>query len=163
MNRTALAYMIFTLVSLTLCLPMTSMAEDKVLKGKNFHHNVKWQGIEIDDVEGHIIGAYENKGVSILANGEEAEIVVQGTLDLVNGIGSMEGYLTKFFSDGSTIILKYKGKAAKTADGIVDEGTEECVKGTGRFEGIQCAGTWKGGKVGKTLRAYDWEIRYSIP
>ncbi len=138
-------------------------AETKTIKGTNFHHTVVWQGIEVGDVEGHLVGAYENKGVSVYEDGQEVELLIRGTLDQVKGIGPVDGYDIRMYSDGSTITLEYHGEAKMTPEGRVVSGTYTSCRGAGRFEGAKCQGTWTGGRKGKSLNVFDWEVKYTLP
>lgn len=143
--------------------PIAAEAEPKTIRGSNYHHTVDWQGIEVGDVEGHLVGAYENKGVAIYEDGQKVELVIRGTLDQVKGIGPVDGYDIREFDDGSTITLEYHGEARMTPQGRVISGTYTSCIGAGRFEGAKCDGTWTGGRRGKTLNVFEWEVRYTLP
>ena len=140
-----------------------AVAETKTIKGTNYHHTVVWQGIEVGDVDGHLVGAYENKGVSLYEDGQQVELVIRGTLDQVKGIGPVDGYDIRTFSDGSTLALEYHGAAKETPEGRVVSGTYTACRGAGRFEGAKCDGTWTGGRMGQSLNVFEWEVRYTLP
>jgi hypothetical protein len=123
-------------------LSLAAYAEDTVIRGTNFHHNYAWQSSKVGDVEGHIIGAYENKGVSIYDDGTRADLTVIRTIDRTQGVGT----------------LKYEGESQKTAEGSVSAGRYVSCTGTGHFGGVRCEGTWKGKLQGKSLHVVDWTI-----
>ncbi len=143
--------------------PFAAKAEPLTISGTNYHHNVQWQGIDVGDVEGHVIGAYENKGVAIYDDGQEVELVIRGTLDQIKGLGPVDGYDIRQYDDGSTIALEYHGEAKMTPQGRVVSGTYTSCRGAGRFEGAKCDGTWTGGTSGETLNVFKWEVRYTLP
>lgn len=136
----------------------TAQAGETVMKGTNFHHNYKWQGSKVGDVEGHTIGAYENKGVSIHEDGTRAELMIIGTLDRTKGNGTLMGYDVRRYSDGSTLSLKYEGEQKKTDTGTMSSGRYVACHGTGRFSGVKCEGTWQGKRLWKSLRVVDWTV-----
>lgn len=115
-------------------------------------------GSKVGDVEGHIIGAYENKGVSIHDEGTRADLTVIGTIDRMQGVGTLRGYDVRRYADGSLLALKYEGESQKTAEGSVSAGRYVSCTGTGRFGGVRCEGTWKGKRQGKSLHVVDWTI-----
>lgn len=137
---------------------VTTQAEETVMKGTNYHHNFKWQGSKVGDVEGHTIGAYENKGVSIHEDGTRAELMIIGTLDRTKGVGTLMGYDIRRYGDGSTLSLKYEGESKKTDAGAMSSGRYVACHGTGRFSGVRCEGTWQGKRLGKSLRVVDWTV-----
>lgn len=143
--------------------PSVADAESRTIQGTNYHHAVVWQGIDVGDVEGHMVGAYENKGVSVYEDGEEVELVIRGTLDLVKGLGKVDGYDIRMYGDGSMITLEYHGESKMTPEGRVVWGTYTSCRGTGRFEGAKCDGTWKGGMKGKSLNVVEWKVTYTVP
>ena len=61
------------------------------------------------------------------------------------------------FDDGSTSIERYQGQARSGADGsrTVVEGSFECIGGTGRFAGLNGAGTYRGERL-DGLRTGDY-------
>ena len=150
-------------VALGVLNPAVADAESKTIIGTNYHQNVIWQSIEIGDVEGHIVGAYENKGVSIYSDGREVELVVRGTLDFVKGIGPVDGYDIRMYGDGSTLTLEYHGQAKMTPAGRVVSGAYTSCSGAGRFKDAKCDGTWTGGTKGKSLNVFKWTVNYTLP
>lgn len=143
--------------------PSVAGADSQTIKGTAYYHGVVWQGFDVGDVEGHVVGAYENKGVSLYEDGEEVETVVRGTLDFVKGLGKVAGYDIRLYDDGSRITLEYHGEAKMTPDGRVVSGTYTSCIGVGRFEGAKCNGTWTGGMKGESLSVFEWEITYTVP
>jgi hypothetical protein len=134
-------------------------AQEEVMRSRNVHYNKVWHSADVGDVEGHVIGLYENNGVSFHEDGEMAILAIRGTLDLTGQTGSEEGYEIRTYDDGSTIILKYDGQPTDVKD--QSEGTLTCIGGTGRFEGIKCDGVYSGGTKGE-LQVYDTEVKYNL-
>jgi hypothetical protein len=116
-----------------------SQAED--LKWKLISMGTKVETNKIDDQEGHIIGIFERKGLMIHENGDVANELNRGFIDIVKGVRKFQGYCLQTFKDGSTIMMKHQGTNVK---GQVVEASFELIKGTGRFDGIKGQGTFTG-------------------
>lgn len=135
-----------------------AQAGEQPLKGRYINVSGETNCTKIDDEEGHIICTYELPSAAIRDDGEMYARVIKGTLDLTNGVGSVEGYTVSTYADGSMLVSTYEGVSKVDADkNVVNEGTLTCVSGTGRFEGAKCKGTWKGRhtKAGYTLGEYE--------
>jgi hypothetical protein len=106
--------------------------------------------VEVGDVEGHVVGVVEFKGITFFEGGETATHANPATFDLTNGSGPHQGYVVHYFDDGSTSVERYEGEARLSADGkrTVVEGTFECIGGTGRFAGLKGQGTYRGERLG---------------
>ena len=139
---------------------VSARAEDMVIKGTNFHHNARWHGVDVGDAKGHVLGVYENKGVSLYATGERLELIVRGTAHFTNGTGPVHGYDIRKHADGSMLTLEFTGDV-KTAspERTFGEGKYVSCRGTGRFENLKCEGTWKGGRQGDSLQVVEWEVK----
>jgi len=99
----------------------------------------KVEVVPVPDVEKHVVGVYERRGVSVYENGETAAYHTRGTFDFTKGQGPFRGYTQQSFADGSTFIVKYQGASTvATGEKLPSfKGTSEYIKGTGRFEGIK--------------------------
>lgn len=90
------------------------------------------------DVEGHIIGFYERRGVAIFENGETGAYHTTGTFDYIKGNGEFNGYSTITYKDGSTTTSKYTGSMVRKPDQLPTySGRGEFTKGTGKCAGIK--------------------------
>jgi hypothetical protein len=106
--------------------------------------------VEVGDVPGHVVGVVVFKGFTFFADGEIATHSNPATFDLTNGSGPHRGYVVHYFDDGSTSIERYEGEARLRADRkrTIVEGSFQCVGGTGRFEGLQGEGAYRGERLG---------------
>jgi hypothetical protein len=131
-------------------------------KARLINGMTKMETIAVGDEEGHVVGVYERKGVTMYENGEVANEVTRGTFDSAKG---WQGYCLQTFQDGSTMWMRHRGSMRK---GKVVEATFELIGGTGRYEGIKGSGTFTGGYVAyaEDSRAYgDWHFTgtYTLP
>jgi hypothetical protein len=123
---------------------------------------VKYEGISVTDVEGHMLGIFESRGLVHIE--DEVAVVtswVQG--DLINGTGPMQGYTRYEYEDGSTIFTKTHYRAKSSPDlktSTYEDGEGEYILGTGRFEGIKGSSSWKGKRITSVSRERrgDWII-----
>jgi hypothetical protein len=118
-----------------------SPAQAEELKCRLISTVTKVETNKIDDQEGHIIGIFERKGLMLHDNGEVANELNRGVIDVVAGVNKWQGYCLQTFKDGSTMMMKHQGTNDK---GKIVEASFEFVKGTGRFEGIKGRGTYTG-------------------
>ena len=138
----------------------SARAQDMVIRGTNFHHNTKWQSVDVGDVKGHFLGVYDNRGVSVYGTGERVDLAVRGTNNFINGVGPIHGYDIRKYSDGSTLTLEFTGEIKSTSpERSFGEGKYLSCRGTGRFENVKCEGTWKGGRQGESLQVVEWEVK----
>ena len=116
-----------------------AQAGEKTIKYKVFHYITKSEVVPVPDVEKHVVGVYERRGVAMYENGETAAFHTRGTFDVVKGQGEMMGYCNISFADGSTYMTKYQGTitTAKGEKLSTSKGTGVYFKGTGRYEGIK--------------------------
>lgn len=88
--------------------------------------------------DGHLYGVWVRKGLTIFANGEVAAYSALGDLDITKGKGTISGYDTTKFADGSTWSTKFKGQFSVGPKGLwVIPHRGHFTHGTGRFEGIE--------------------------
>ena len=118
--------------------------------GRRVQGTVEVNSVEVGDVPGHVVGVVQFKGLTFFADGEIATHSNPATFDLTNGSGPHQGYVVHYFDDGSTSMERYRGEARLSADGkrTVVEGSFECIGGTGRFQGLEGEGTYRGERVG---------------
>jgi len=157
--RTKLCFTILAIAIVGLFMGV-SLAGEK-MKGRTVKHHVKWEGVDVGDKEGHVVGVYENKGIqTVLAGRRSADGAILreiGILDLdtkaPSGSGSGYGDLTD--RDGDKYYFTWKGKM--TAPGRW-EGTLAIVKGTGKYEGIRGNGTYVNYIAVPGEMYVDWEV-----
>lgn len=121
-----------------LILVPAAQAGEKPFKYRIINRTAKMEWLPIPDVEKHVVGVLERRGVGIFEGeifekGETAAQTAMVTFDLIKGEGSIQGYILWTFKDGSTYIGKIQG----TVTPATVKGTGEIFKGTGRFEGIK--------------------------
>ncbi len=119
--------------------PVTQAAAEIVKKAKVTSYIVKVEAIPVPDVEGHIVGVYERRGVAISEDGEVAAYHTRGTFDFIKHQGPFQGYSQLTYKDGSTTLVKYQGTMTLTPGEKLPTlaGKGEYIKGTGRLQGIK--------------------------
>ena len=99
--------------------------------------------IEVGDVEGHVIGLYENTQVWVDdITGERMTGYNRGTMDFntKTGQGTMFGYSILTWPNGDKRYASSQGKMVGKGKW---EGTFTDIDGTGKFKGTKGGGTWK--------------------
>jgi hypothetical protein len=124
--------------------------------------------LKVPDVEGHVNILYEAKGIVFYEKWGAALISVINSLDLINGVGTYQGYSHTTFPDGSTQTVKFESKTTATGVGSLtgmtaSEGTWTYIKGTGKFEGIRGRGTFKTYTLGPGQFYVDNVGEYTLP
>ena len=132
--------------------------------GQSFHHKLKFEPVEVGDVEGHIVAVYEEEGIVTFSDGQVAEFKNSGTLDYVNWEGVHRGYHTVTFKDGSTHTTRYEGTSKKTPEGRVTTGTHTYVGGAGKFSGIKGEGSYRGiNHKNNKMNIHTFEGKITLP
>lgn len=118
--------------------PAQSQAETTV-RYKEVHNQIAQNAVLVGDpAQGHIHGTWVRRGLTIFDDGEVAAYSALGDLDITKGNGTISGYDTTFFDDGSSWSTKFTGQFSIGPKGlwvIPHEG--QFIAGTGRFEGIR--------------------------
>jgi uncharacterized protein with beta-barrel porin domain len=70
--------------------------------------------------------------------------LVIASSDVTNGAGTLNGYYTVNFSDGSALWLKFSGSVKVDGAKTPRRGTATVIGGTGRYAGAKGEGTWEG-------------------
>jgi hypothetical protein len=152
---------------LLLAAPFVQAAERGKVTGRAVWYATNFQSIPVGDVEGHIIFLFEAKGITFFepwgtALGKESTIG-----DRTKGLGPTEYYDINTFPDGSTITTKGRGESTSAGAGKTGTGGGEftwtCVRGTGKFQGIQGGGTGKFWALGPGQWYADFEGEYTLP
>jgi len=129
-----------------------AMAGETVkLKASATSINTKWEEMEVGDVEGHVIGLFQNTQVWINdMTGEKSTQYSRGTMDFnrKTGQGTMNGYGVMTYPSGDKRFVKHEGKIAGKG---LWKGTFTDVGGTGKYEGCTGGGTWESKSLGKGI------------
>ncbi len=152
-----------TLVVILMFPALAAQAGETAIKGRNVYHSVKAEWTKVGDVDGHVIGFFENGGLGFETGGEVTTAVVKGTFDSIKGTGTHQGYLTKTWSDGSTYTASFEGRSKPDGKLRLSEGTFTYVSGTGRFKGIKGEGTYRSTRYPNKMRVTDFEGKRILP
>jgi len=141
----ALAMVFSVLISM-----IDSAGAGETVKVKATASNVttKWHQIEIGDVEGHIIGVYENTQLWVDAqDGQKVIAHSRGIMDLnpQKGQGTLQGYGLYTYPDGDKRFSSYDGELVGKGQW---KGKYTEIGGTGKYEGCTGGGTWESKSLG---------------
>jgi hypothetical protein len=117
---------------------------DETLKWRHVQHNTSFQSQDVGDVKGHSLSVYQLPGIAFFPDGSTGSTLVVGTSDVTNGSGTLNGYSTLNFTDGSAIFMKYTGTIKVDGTKVPRRGTFTVIGGKGRYEGAKGDGTWEG-------------------
>lgn len=128
----------------------------ETVKFRVINYISKVEIIPIEDVEGHMVGVYQRRGLALFDDGGVATETSCASFDGIKGKGTFQGYSKLTYEDGSTTVSKYQGRMWRIQDGKIrlEEGSGEYVRGTGRFKGITGTLTW----TGKRFTPYSKEV-----
>jgi len=133
---------VFLIAALILVPAAQAGEKTEKFKGRHITQITKMHVIKVGDVEGHIVGIFQRRGLNFI-NGEVSLYKGSGTFDFIKGKGTAEGYAQITYEDGSTTVGKFQGTMeplkGKRSTG---KGTFTYVGGSGRFEGIKGGGPW---------------------
>lgn len=125
---------------------------------------VTQEKLTIPDVAGHLLLLTESRGTNRNSGPADfmagAQVAIREIVDLAQGNGSHQGYVTLWHGADSTVV-KFNGKVTTTMspDGsprTTFTGSWTEVKGTGQYVGIQGGGTYKGAFSSPTDFTVDW-------
>jgi hypothetical protein len=141
-----------------------AVAGEKVkMKAHGATFNVKWEQIEVGDVEGHVIGIYENKEIAFNEiTGERTVGRGLGMMDInpKTKLVTIRGYGVNTDKDGDKMVRQYEGKAVGKGH---SEGVWTYVKGTGKYEGIKGGGTWSSYSLAQEQSYWEAEGEVEMP
>ena len=128
-------------------------------------HSTRWIPIDVGDVPGHTLGVAEYKGLAILQSGEIATASEVSTFDHTLGAGETHGYVLFTFDDGASQVIPIEGLDAATQEEAGSfEGRYSYVRGSGRFKGIEGAGTFTGRYYDSVKAGFnDFAGSYRLP
>ena len=69
-----------------------------ILAEGNYLTNLEY--LPVADVDKHVVGTYERRGIALFENGEIAAYHTLGTFDFVDSNGPFHGYDTLTYKDG---------------------------------------------------------------
>ena len=124
-----------------------ALAGEKV-KFRDAVYSVKWEQVAVGDEEGHVVAAYEGKGIITNMQGKkflDGWLYRESGLMDINGKAgtlSCKGYSEFTDPDGDKIYVAWEG--GKVKKDLPNEGTVNLIKGTGKWQGIQGKGNWIG-------------------
>jgi hypothetical protein len=137
----------------------TVAGEKGISAAQTAYYGTTLHTLKVPDMEGHIIFAYEAKGITFHEKWGPCLVNEIGTADLLKGEGTVQGYSHYTFPDGSTNSMKWEGKVR----GARAEGTWAYIKGTGKYKGIQGEGTWKSSHMSPEQWHSEDTGEYTLP
>jgi len=148
-----------------------STAQEKIkISGKVTTAYTIRHEIKCDDTEGHSILVVKSEGVNMSTGKNEfmdgAEFAYEAFADYVKGNGPHVTY-SKLTLNGDTVFYRGEGKtktiiSPKGKPITTVEGTNTIIKGTGKYEGIQGSGTYKGKLISSNIMVIESEGEYFI-
>jgi hypothetical protein len=122
----------------------TAMAGEQVLEFKLVTKPIDYKVTEVANIEGQSVASGKLFGVAFFKDGRVAVKDFVNSADLLRGSGSIHGYSTYTFEDGSSITASYAGsvkdgKAKGEYTILSGTGTYANATGTGSFESVQNA------------------------
>jgi hypothetical protein len=126
------------LITALILVPATQ-TKAETMKYKYTTQATKVEYVIFPDVEGHIVGVWERRGIVFFEN-EVAATVGVGTFEKIKSVTTFQGIVILTFEDGSTITQNVQGSHSPSPSEKFDT-YKDCngkfIKGTGRFEGIK--------------------------
>lgn len=145
-----------------LCTADFAMAGEKI-KAHGASTTVKWEQIEVGDVEGHVIAITESKAVYFdESTGEITPQITVGLMDfnLNSGMGSGHGYGISNLKNGDKRITRWESKSVEKGH---MKGTFTIIRGTGKLEGIKGDGTFESYSLGLGQSHIEVEGEFEMP
>jgi hypothetical protein len=127
----------------------------------------KQEVLPVTAQSGDMLMLVETHGTNKSTNWMDDAQVVNKEIDfLLQGNGPQHGYIT-FAKGDDTVDVKWSGIVSTAiANGqpqISFHGTWEQLKGTGKYQGIQGKGSYKGHFISQTEYVVDWIGHSSVP
>ena len=154
-----------TLASIIAIGVTTALAQEMVkVNFKKFIVITKYESTEVGDTEGHFLNQYEAKDIT-----SDGRFITykKAQSDYIKGTGPHSGYNEVVDREGGTYFSKFSGMTTtkKSPEGKpikTVKGSYTYTKGTGKYEGIQGGGTYKGMVIGKGIISIDVDGQYHI-
>jgi hypothetical protein len=127
----------------------------------------KQEVLPVTAQSGDMLMLVETHGTNKSTNWMDDAQVINKEIDfLLQGNGPQHGYIT-FAKGDDTVDVKWSGIVSTAmANGqpqISFHGTWEQLKGTGKYQGIQGKGSYKGHFISQTEYVVDWVGHSSVP
>src|ERR1700733_14438783 len=127
----------------------------------------KQEVLPLTSQSGDMLMLVETHGTNKSSNWmDDAQVVNKEIAFLLQGNGPQHGYIT-FAKGEDTVDVKWSGYVSTAmANGephISFHGTWEQLKGTGKYQGIQGKGSYKGHYISQTDYVVDWVGQSSVP
>ena len=161
-NRTNIIATACIFISFFLFCQQTIAGEERI-RGRDISTVVDANFVEIGDVEGHVLGSYEGKGVTLHSDGETSTFIQTVVFDYMNGVGSHGGYKVRTYPDGAISTSTFRGTTKRTERGRRISGTFEIKSGTGRLAGATGKGNYDGFSTKVDMNIIDWEGTLNVP
>jgi hypothetical protein len=143
-RRVALALTMTTLF----CSAINVARADEILKWRHVQHTASMHSQDVGDIDGHSLSIAQLPGIAFFPDGSTGTTMVASSLDTIKGSGTLAGYYTLSFSDGSALWFKFSGTTMVEGTKSILKGTASVVGGKGRYEGAKGEGTWEGARIG---------------
>ncbi len=149
----------------------TTMAGSTDIAGQFKQSYTKQEVIPIPQAQGHMIMLTQTKGTNTSTNKsgymDGAEVVISEILDLNQGNGPHQGYVTQTMSNGDETVTSFEGKVTTTMTAedrpnTTMKGSWKKVSGTGKYQGIKGSGTYAGYFTSEKDYVIDWKGSYAI-
>ena len=150
-SRIFIVIIALTLVFGFIEIKFASAGETVKVKASATSINTKWHEIEVGDVEGHVIGLFQNTQVWVSdITGERITQYSRGTMDFnrKTGQGTMQGYSIGTYENGDKRFAKYDGKIVGKGQW---KGTWADTGGTGKYQSTEGGGTWESKSLGRGI------------
>lgn len=127
----------------------------------------KQEVLPVTAQSGDMLMLVESHGTNKSSNWmDDAQVVNKEIAFLLQGSGPQHGYVT-FAKGEDTVNVKWSGYVntvmANGQPQISFHGTWEHVKGTGKYQGIQGKGSYKGHYISQTDYVVDWVGQSNVP
>jgi hypothetical protein len=110
--------------------PPAALAAEQHLEFKFVVQAIDMKVVEAPNITGQVLTAGKFWGVAYFKDGRVAVKDFIGAGDLLKGLGSLRGYSTYTFEDGSSITASYTGESTDTGF----RGKYTIVSGTGAYD-----------------------------
>ena len=110
--------------------PASALAGEQHLEFKLVTQPIDVKSVEAPNIASQTLSAGKFFGVAYFSDGRIAVKDFIGATDLLKGLGSIRGYSTYTFEDGSSITASYTGEIKQT--GL--HGTYTILSGTGAYD-----------------------------
>jgi len=149
--------------SFLLAATLGAQAETEAVEGRISLTYSMQQATVVPDVVGHTLHLNEAAGQNRAVKGgymASARIANSEFLDLVQGNGPHQGYITMTEGDGETV-SRWSGQVTTRMEGeqpvTTFKGSWKVVSGNGKYADISGGGTYQGHFTSKTDYVVDWQ------